>query len=217
MKWLLTAVLMMIGMVGSAETLWWGVFDDVNDGDSPSYSGHTTVDDIDLQPFVESYGTWQEDIYEGYNLSARAKAINLDGSEIYLRISFPDSDTLDALDFFDGGGQNAAGLGTGWWIGQSIVESELLNEALFQIELGLIEYDDAFNVVGWEAVAWSDTASSSENVIWHGGVSLPADHQWTPFKFYTINPYTPPVPEPSSLLLALIGSSLLMLKRKVKV
>lgn len=41
----------------------------------------------------------------------------------------------------------------------------------------------------------------------------PGYAQWTPLQFYT----HPPVPEPSSLLLALIGSSLLMLKRKVKV
>ena len=76
---------------------------------------------------------------------------------------------MTLLSFFDGGGQNhpSSKFGTGWWSNQSVLHevpgynSEMLEEAVFMVELGLLTYDDVLDAVGWETIANSDTVLAS--------------------------------------------------------
>ena len=84
-------------------------------------------------------------------------------------------------------------------------------EMLFQMQVGNYDEDFNFNPMLWtkgelvDGKHWYDTGSI-----------LPPGTEWTPTAFYTINPVSP-VPEPSSSLLLLLGISILMLKRPIKI
>lgn len=78
-------------------------------------------------------------------------------------------------------------------------------EKLFQMQIG--NYDGDYNF-------YPILYSSRKTVTGHWydmGTLLPPTTDWTPTDFYT---YNPPIPEPSSSLLVLIGISFLGLKRK---
>ena len=192
-------------LTGSGDILWWQVDDTA------------TVDGQSIYSFVSSYGTEIIDGYDFYNVGARVRMTNPDGSTAIIPIAYPDfpGDRFEYAEFFNGGGANGAGFGTGYWSTQSVLHEvpeynfELLNEAQFLVELGELSYDDVFDIVGWETIAVSDTKFGSElrGMIFPGGVSEPADFQWIPTRFHT-------VPEPSTFLLCLLGAALLMLRRK---
>lgn len=182
--------------------------------------GSANVDGVGIKDFVSSYGVDTDETgYNWYNVGARVKMINPDGSSSIVQIAYPDfpGDRFDYAEFFDGGGQNhpSSEFGTGWWSNQSVLHevpgysSEMLEEAAFMVELGLLTYDDVLDVVGWETIANSDTvfASQVRDAIFNGGINTPANSQWTPFNFHM-------TPEPSALHLILVGTGLLMLKRK---
>ena len=185
---------------GSGDTLWWGVFDNVTepiyekqqkkdaqgnpifniDGEPVMESvevgrrhiGSANVDGVGIKDFVSSYGIDTDETgYNWYNVGARVKMINPDGSSSIVQIAYPDfpGERFDYADFFDGGGQNhpSSEFGTGWWSNQSVLHevpgysSEMLEEAAFMVELGLLTYDDVLDVVGWETIANSDTVVAS--------------------------------------------------------
>ena len=239
----------LLSFVGAGDTLWWGVFDNVTepiyeqqqklddqgnpilnkDGEPVMVSvevgrnhiGSANVDGVGIYDFVSSYGVDTDETgYNFYNVGARVKMINPDGSSAIVSIAYPDfpGDRFEYAEFFDGGGQNhpSSTFGTGWWSTQSPLHevpgynSEMLEEAAFMVELGLLTYDDVLNVVDWETIATSDTAFASQlrGMIFPGGVNEPADFQWTPFNFHA-------TPEPNSLLLMLFGAGILLLRRKL--
>ena len=196
----------MLAFAGNGDVLWWLVDDSAN------------VDGQSIYSFVSSYGVEPDETgYNWYNVGARLRLTNPDGSTDIIPIAnsaLPD-ERFEFLDFFDGGGQNGGGFGTGTWSGQSILhespiyKSELLTEAMFQIELGYLSYNDAIDIVGFETIAKSETVIGSQimDAIFWGGVNTPADIQWTPTVFHTI-------PEPSSSIMLIFGVSVLLLMRK---
>ena len=181
------------------------------------------MDGQDIYSFVSSYGTWTEidpdtgEEFSGYNVGARVKVTMKDGSSTILPIVYPDipGERFYHADFFDGGGERGSGFGTGWWLSQSpLPSSETLTEALFQIELGEITYNEALDNLDWETIAWSDP-EAKENMsryIWEGGVAPPNPDQWSPMMFYMTDPVQ--TPEPSSGILSVLGLMMIALRRK---
>ena len=206
MKGLLAAVLMMLGMMGQAEEILWWMVDET-----------ATVDNESITSFLESH---PEDDYH-WNM-VRIKVTSGD-NVIYLD-NYQDwgsgwerSSGADGVWIGESG--DGRGASTGNWATQSSLDGlsrELFEEAIFQVQLGTIEIDDGFNVVDWFTLAETDPvtkATLQQHLYERGSMQPPGYTQWTPLQFYTHSP----VPEPSSLLLVLIGSSIFMLKRKVKV
>ena len=85
---------------------------------------------------------------------------------------------------------------------------------LFQLQVGY--YDDDFNFSA-HLYSVSEYYRDLYGVhTYEEGTILPPIKDWIPQEFYTINPVipSPPVPEPSTSLLGIIGLGLLLLKRK---
>jgi hypothetical protein len=88
-------------------------------------------------------------------------------------------------------------------------------EALFIMELGYNSYDAVTDDYVWQTIAEAfppETYSYLRDKYMYGQSTLGPGNtdSWTPTEFYT----SPPVPEPSSFLLSLIGCSFLLLRRK---
>ena len=87
----------------------------------------------------------------------------------------------------------------------------MLDEYMFMIELGENVWDSLIQDYNWSPLAYSDTVEgqwlknkyTSEN----GTIAPPNFNPWTPMNYHT-------VPEPSELMLCIIGFGLLLLKRK---
>lgn len=195
------------------DTLWWQA------------NNTATVDGQDIFSFVNSFGTWTEidpdtgEEFSGYNICARLTCTFVDGRKevVPTYLNFGNSwEQWDYVDFLDdcGGGRS---FGTAHWGTQSMLHEipgysyDILDEIAFQVELGILTYDDVLDIVDFNTIAESETASGKylangvRSIFW-GGVNVPAQNQWTPVNFHTI-------PEPSLAMLFFIGTSLLVLRR----
>ena len=206
MKKFLTILVCVLAFASFGDVLWWMVDDSA------------TVDGRNVHSFVSSYGIWTEvdpdsgEEFSGYNVGARVKMTFADGRSETLPIVYPDfpGETSDYVEFFDGGGHNASGFGTGEWATSSPFSHEMLAETLFQIQLGELTWNEALNVFDWSTLAESDPVAKSmlSDHIFEGPAwNTPANSQWIPTDFHTI-------PEPNSGLLILVGFGILCLKRK---
>lgn len=206
MKKFLTILVCVLAFASFGDVLWWMVDDSA------------TVDGRNVHSFVSSYGIWTEvdpdsgEEFSGYNVGARVKVTFADGRSETLPIVYPDfpGETSDYVEFFDGGGHNASGFGTGEWATSSPFSHEMLAETLFQIQLGELTWNEALNVFDWSTLAESDPVAKSmlSDHIFEGPAwNTPANSQWIPTDFHTI-------PEPNSGLLILVGFGILCLKRK---
>lgn len=96
--------------------------------------------------------------------------------------------------------------------GVTIDSGEVL-EALFVMELGYNTWDDGVGDYLWTTLAETNPELYSElrsrYMYESSDVAPPVITPWTPIQFYT----HPPVPEPSAVLLMLIGAGILGLKR----
>jgi hypothetical protein len=95
---------------------------------------------------------------------------------------------------------------------QSYMEDDIAMDALFQIQVGY--YDGDFNFI---SALYSDTETKANLLAGNSyaiGSLYPPGTDWTPGHYHTVNPVVPSVPEPSELMLCIIGLGLLLLKRK---
>ena len=81
-------------------------------------------------------------------------------------------------------------------------------EMLFQMQVG--NYDGDYNFI---PLLYSLGETVDGKYWYDSGSLLPQYGEWTPTKFYTINPVVP-VPEPTTFLLLLLGFGILALRRK---
>ena len=207
-KILIILMVCMFSFVGMGDVLWWLVDDSA------------TVDGNSVYSFVSSFGTWSEvdpdsgEEFSGYNVGARVKVTFSDGRSETLPIVYPDfpGETFAYADFFDGGGKNGAGFGTGWWSTQSPFSYDALSEILFQIQLGKLTWNESLNAFDWDTLAEIDPVAKSmlSDHIFEGPAwNVPANSQWTPSIFHTVSP------EPNSFILMSLGICLLGLRRKL--
>ena len=173
-KILVIFALCVFSFVGMGDVLWWLVDDSA------------IVDEQSIYKFVSSYGIELDETgYNWYNVGARLRMTNPDGSTDIIPIanSALPNERFEFLDFFDGGGQNGAGFGTGTWSGQSVLHEssiympELFDEVIFSVELGYLTYDEVLDILGWETIAKSETVFGSQirGAVFPGGVNVPAD------------------------------------------
>ena len=188
----------LLSFMGACDVLWWLVDETV------------TIDGNNLYSFIQPYA-WEEDGYSGYDVGARVKVIFNDGTSTILPI-YNSGQYFDYSPLDESG--DGRGISTGNWSSQSplnSIDSELLSEALFQIQLGSLTYNEALDLFTWnDVIAESDTATKEylmQHYIWEGGILPPADGQWTPTIYHE-------TPEPNLLCLLLVGSGVLLLKRK---
>lgn len=83
-------------------------------------------------------------------------------------------------------------------------------ERLFQMQIGNYDEDDNFN-----PILFSEGIVVSSNYRYDPNDLGPSGMDWTVTDFYTLNPISSSVPEPTTNILFLIGISLLFLKRKI--
>ena len=200
MKKILTYLICcLLPFMGASDTLWWFVNDTA------------TIDNLPIVSFLEN--NFPED--DNHWIEARV-IMTVNGERHIANIAYPDFPGERFESTYVGWSEGAnQEWGTGNWAVQSPLHeipgysSEMLAEAVFMIELGLLTYDDILDVVNWETIATSETALGSEirGAIFNGGVNVPADYQWTP-TFYTTSP------EPNACILLLIGVAFLALRRK---
>lgn len=226
MKGLLAAVLMMLVMMGQADVLWWSVSDVAHlDQNKPVYvydNGTGTA----IMPFLSNYSSGVSGWDDDYNCFAvRVSAFGGGMSEPGILPIWTEAWEDEPAGWADGelGVDIMDDIGGHWGsiYNQSRIPDEATMETLMQMEIGHLSWDDDYNYM-WQTIAWSDALTLDEihkETYIPGTIDPPKESWggWMPEEFYTINPFIPPVPEPSSLFLALIGSSLLMLKRKVNV
>ena len=113
------------------------------------------------------------------------------------------------IDTTDIGHPDVGMVGAAW--NMSPLTKEMLDEYMFMIELGENVWDSLIQDYNWSPLAYSDTVEgqwlknkyTSEN----GTIAPPNFNPWTPMNYHT-------VPEPSELMLCIIGFGLLLLKRK---
>lgn len=207
-KVLIILMLFLFSFVGMGDVLWWIVDDSA------------TVDGSSVYSFVSSFGTWSEvdpdsgEEFSGYNVGARVKVTFADGHSETLPIVYPDfpGETFDYAEFFDGGGHNASGFGTGEWATRSPFSHEMLAETLFQIQLGELTWNEALNAFDWNTLAETDSVAKSmlSDHIFEGPAwNVPANSQWAPTIFHTVSP------EPNSFILLSLGICLLGLRRRL--
>ena len=182
------------------EIMWWMVDDTA------------TVDNQDIITFLQPY---PED--ENHWCAARVKITGKDIGTIYLDIESPDfpGERFNGAEGAWLGDSGSGYWGTGNWANQSPLDGftkEIWNEALFQMEIGYLSFNEVLDVVDWSTLAETDPIAKNllSQHLYERGTLMPPDYsQWTPTDFHTVN-----VPEPSSNLLFLVGLSILMLRRK---
>jgi len=107
-------------------------------------TGHAYVDDERLSSFVEPYA-WNEDGFSGFDVGARVRVQYKDGSsEILPTLQSSSFGSWEEVPYavLDNIG-DGTGLGTGDFATQTpLPSSELLQEALFLVELGELTYND---------------------------------------------------------------------------
>ena len=92
---------------------------------------------------------------------------------------------------------------------QALYEGSSAMDMLYQIQVGSYDGDYNFN-----AICFSTSELVDDKYRYDAFSLLPPSMDWQVGAFYTSNPVGPAVPEPSSGLLFILGSSLLLLKRK---
>ena len=190
------------------------------DGDPVLYwmsDDSVLVDDTPITTFIAPF-YYDEDGFTGYDAAIRVKVTGGDlSSPIFLNIR-GDNETFDGTDgmpFSDGsdtGDYWGAGSPTG---NKSLLTDsltkELLDEYVFQMELG--KYDE---MQDWAFVTLAASDPKTFQQLADSGyihitfdLNPPLSSIWNP-NFYT----HPPVPEPSTSLLTMIGLGLIGLMRK---
>ena len=190
-----------ISLFGYGEEIMWWMIDST-----------ATVDNETITTFLDAH---PEDDYHWnmvrIKVTSGDNVIYLDNYQKNLDDSwerFPGEDGVWIGDSGDG-----CGVSTGNWTTQSPLDGlshELFEEAMFQVQLGTMEFDDVFDVVDWFTLAETDPvakATLTQHLYERGSIQTPGYSQWTPTQFHT-------VPEPTSSLLGIIGLGLLLLKRK---
>lgn len=189
-----------------------------------------TVDGIGIQTFLSPYLEAEDDDHWA---AARVKVT--DGNGTILDIWYDNPDDPPAR--WDSGywGTWIGDTGGGYWgtdgvqsrtghktwysttdnQSEIVLENPEVIEALFQIELGFNSWNEDVGDYVWETLAESlpkETYKAlREQYMYEPGTIDPRyPYYWTPTEFYT----HPPVPEPSSFLLSLVGCSFLLLRRK---
>ena len=186
-----------------------------------------TIDGTQIKTWI-SNSSYVTD--EDHFLAVRAKSVDSSGNETILGIYFGGSveDGELGVEIGDNGGYWGAGVPTGnqsltghktWYTStdgpEVILEDPAVIDALFLLEIGYNSYDGNIGDYVWETLAESlpkETyeALRSQYMYGEGTLGPHKNDIWTPTEFYT----HPPVPEPSSFLLSLIGCSFLLLRRK---
>ena len=200
MKRFIAIFLCIFTFVGFSEEIMWWLVDET-----------ATVDGEVITSFLESY---PED--DNHWNAARVKVTA--GDQIhYLDIEVPGVGRFDGSEgvwLQDSG--DGRGISTGNWATQSPLDGlshELYENAMFQVQLGTLTYDDVFDVVDWFTLAETDPvakATLTQHLYERGTIQPPGYTQWTPTEFHTHSS----VPEPNSLMMMLIGSGMLLLRRK---
>lgn len=132
----------------TGDTLWW-VIDDSQ-----------TVDGLPIVSFIEN-NTFEDDVNWP---AARVKVTYSDGTSEIIPIKYPDFPNETFYSSYigwtiDEQSGNPVGWGTGWWSTQSPLgglDQELLGEALFQMEIGQITWDEFEEMENWITLAQSD-------------------------------------------------------------
>lgn len=183
-------------VANTEEILWWMVDDTA------------TVDGREIMGFLSYYG--EDD--DNWN-AARVKMTGADQSYVFLDVVW-DGERFDGYEGIWIGDGGDGRWGTGYWGTQSPIDGladELIQEAVFQIELGHVTYIEVLDAIEWVTLAETDPYSKEmlSAYIYERGTLWPgADFQWTPTQFHTV------IPEPNADILVLIGASLIVLKRK---
>ena len=198
-KKLIFVVLCLLSLVGASDVLVWQV------------DSNASIDGMLIQNFL-SENSSDDDTHWPV---ARVRAIDSNTSEsryldIYLDAEndkWPGNEGQYLGDILNEQG-GIEGWGAMWM--QSEIPSELGQELLFAIELGEITWDEAEDTVAFKLLAESDTYTR-EQIRQHTypqfDLNPPVYTPWNPLIYHT-------TPEPSSLLLTLFGTGLLLLRRK---
>ena len=93
----------------------------------------------------------------------------------------------------------------------SPLSKEMMQEYMFMIELGQDVWNSLIEDYNLNPLAYSDTVEGQwlkdRYTAENGSLAPPTYMPWTPMNYHT-------TPEPSSLLLMLFGTALLLLRRK---
>lgn len=213
-KFCILMSILLIPLYGISDILRWQV------------NENTTVDGGDIQLFLIPYPS-DDDHFP----AARVKLVSSDGtSSTILKIWGEDPDTHLPVEWDGDWGMEIADWEGGWGTGtptgnQSETGYNTIHriqdpsspnyppevmEALFIMELGYNSWDESVGDYVWQTLAQSAPELYKDLVnqyMYASGDIAPSGYtSWSP-NFYS-------VPEPSAFLLALVGASLLLLKRK---
>lgn len=191
----------MFSFVGMGDALYWMI-------DETSY-----VDNDPIKTFISPLPDDEDNWAVG-----RVKITTSTGVVKYLDIYSPDGDINNVGETYPGAeGVWIGGGGTFWGTGgevQGVLPSDVDTMALFAIEIGMNHWIDDGTEEGkinFELLAITDphTYDQIKEFIHPQGSLYPPDFAtWNPTYYHTVSP------EPSTGLLMLIGSALLMLRRK---
>ena len=129
---------------------------------------------------------------------------------IYGEDEFGNTELLDGdmgMSFGESGGFWGCGVPVG---NQSPILNGLLGEYLFAVELGRGHWDETTDFVSWTTLAQSADIRGEDlagYIYPQYDLNPPTNGIWIPTEFYT-------VPEPSTMLLILLGVSVVLLRRK---
>ena len=204
----------MLPFIGMGDVLLWAV------DDSATVDGTQIKNWLMASPYVEDDDHW---------VAARVKLTDANGTILGIYFDGYVKDGTLGVEFSNIGGYWGSGVPTGnqsptgyktWCTSTedpatTILDNPAAIEALFIMELGYNAYDPGIDDYVWTTIAQSVPAETYEalraNYMYGEGTLGPHDNKvWIPTDFYTMNP---PMPEPSSSLLFLVGASLLILKR----
>ena len=202
------------GWEGRDTTLYWQVNDSATvDGASMHYSF--------LVPYTEDYDNWN---------GIRVKVVSPDGQiqrilDNYGEDEFGNTvlyDGKEGMPVYDNGsGYWGSGVPTGNQSPLHDLSTLIAEEYYIQAELGRLSWNYDTDSADWSPLAYSayeklTTEFGKSHTYDLGTLEPPREGSWIPTEFFTINPVipSPPVPEPSTSLLGIIGLGLLLLKRK---
>lgn len=210
----------LVFLTGSGDILYWQV------------NENTTVDGGDIQEFLEPYPSDSSDDYLFFP-AARVRMVSSDGSSSsILPILIPEYDGNPSEWVAGDIGVEPGNWGSGYWETglvqsetgfntinriQDIIHGDVLDvppevlESMFIMELGYNEWNESADDYVWKTLAESKPELYKDLVSRYmfapGNIAPGPDHIWTP-NFRTT------VPEPSSILLCMIGARLLGLRRR---